>query len=543
MQHGKNMLTDKIKNFGSFNFHENLALGAYFFVRFFLYFSSYTSFSIIPNAALLLCGAVRFNNLFLRSLHYTLITVMAVFLFYYDSYLPGFEQILTSIHENHDIEIIDSLLQMIFTSLILIICFIVIIVVFLSDVVHVYTVLAVIFAIIGIQSISPFMINQLQAETTASTAENTGTSSDLVPQIGDKTAANIEKYSQDIFAKEASRLISMPYELPANFESFDILMVNICSMATDDIAASNQLNNELFSKFDIYFDSFNSATSYSTPATLRLLLSNCGHRTEHELYSEVKKECQLLTAMERIGYQIYVFFDHNGIYGSYKQTLHDLAGLPDNIYPLNKLNTRYTSFDGTTISADDDVFRAFVNIADKSSGQIFGFMNLISLHDGNHILGEKHSAPYYPRLKTMLSDLSALVEMLSKRKRNTMLMIVPEHGAAIRGDKMQIARLREIPTDTITTVPVMVKFFGVDYPVTKHHLKGPHSYLAISELIKRAIENNVFSKEHATANIDDIVTDLPMQSFIAESTNALFLNFKGTSMYKLKGEEWAEYKK
>ncbi len=33
-------------------------------------------------------------------------------------------------------------------------------------------------------------------------------------------------------------------------------------------------------------------------------------------------------------------------------------------------------------------------------------------------------------------------------------------AAAIRGDKMQIAKLREIPTEKITRIPVGVSFLG-----------------------------------------------------------------------------------
>ncbi len=39
---------------------------------------------------------------------------------------------------------------------------------------------------------------------------------------------------------------------------------------------------------------------------------------------------------------------------------------------------------------------------------------------------------------------------------------MPEHGAALRGDKMQIAGMREIPTPAITLVPVGIKVIGQD---------------------------------------------------------------------------------
>ena len=39
-----------------------------------------------------------------------------------------------------------------------------------------------------------------------------------------------------------------------------------------------------------------------------------------------------------------------------------------------------------------------------------------------------------------------------------MLVVVPEHGAAEKGDKVQVAHLRDIPSPAITHVPALVKF-------------------------------------------------------------------------------------
>lgn len=129
-------------------------------------------------------------------------------------------------------------------------------------------------------------------------------------------------------------------------------------------------------------------------------------------------------------------------------------------------------------------------------------MNLLSLHDGNRLAGEKKSQSYAPRLKLLLDDLEDFIENIKKSKRNTIFIMVPEHGAAIRSDKMQIAKLREIPTDKITRIPVGVSFLGaqrnaVGGGIAKAHktkrIKGFYSYLAISEIVKRSIEDNVFA--------------------------------------------------
>ena len=57
-----------------------------------------------------------------------------------------------------------------------------------------------------------------------------------------------------------------------------------------------------------------------------------------------------------------------------------------------------------------------------------------------------------------------------------MLIIVPEHGAAVRGDRIQTPRLRDIPSRRITQVPVMVKFFGLNkLPKTPVHVTSDTS--------------------------------------------------------------------
>ncbi|WP_350563795.1 cellulose biosynthesis protein BcsG, partial [Psychrobacter sp. CAL346-MNA-CIBAN-0220] len=71
----------------------------------------------------------------------------------------------------------------------------------------------------------------------------------------------------------------------------------------------------------------------------------------------------------------------------------------------------------------------------------------------------------YPvRQQNLFSDINQFIKNLEKRGRNVMLMLVPEHGAALQGDKVQFAGLREIPSPSIVTVPAAIKFIGPDLP-------------------------------------------------------------------------------
>uniref|UniRef100_UPI00402A7E48 cellulose biosynthesis protein BcsG n=1 Tax=Succinivibrio sp. TaxID=2053619 RepID=UPI00402A7E48 len=77
-------------------------------------------------------------------------------------------------------------------------------------------------------------------------------------------------------------------------------------------------------------------------------------------------------------------------------------------------------------------------------------------------------------------------------------------------------------------------------------IKGFYSYLAISEIVKRSIEDNVFApnKNDDTSKTDkiaDVFYDLPQTAFISESTNTYYMNFQHQDFYKLKGEHWEKY--
>ena len=76
--------------------------------------------------------------------------------------------------------------------------------------------------------------------------------------------------------------------------------------------------------------------------------------------------------------------------------------------------------------------------------------------------------------------------------------MVPEHGAGMRGDRMQISGMREIPAATIVHTPVAMKIFGPNMKRTgeTYHVKAPSSYLAISTLVSRLLEREYLRQRH-----------------------------------------------
>jgi hypothetical protein len=76
------------------------------------------------------------------------------------------------------------------------------------------------------------------------------------------------------------------------------------------------------------------------------------------------------------------------------------------------------------------------------------YYNSITLHDGVHAPDASASnsiATYKPRLQQLLDDFARFTQELKASGRPTVLIMLPEHGANLRGDSMQIPGMREIP--------------------------------------------------------------------------------------------------
>ena len=548
-------LKEIIKTKLSFSLRISSLVGTYFLFEFGLYFMNLSGFDFALNLVLFLLCLFSIRVKSLNKIYKTFLIIFGLVLLYHDSYLPMLSPQV--VYEEKGIAGVFELLSTFVSdyfdfSYLGIFILVFIAVFFINDFLKVTTIVVICFITVACLNISALSVAK---ESKSQSVENVvADSADIPPQIGTADSQGVENYLQTFLELERQRIVTMPSTLPENFTPFDIVIVNICSMATDDIEASNLLKHPLFRTFDFSFDTFNSVSSYSTPSSLRLLRSNCGQMTEAQMYKERRSECELITSVEQLGYQSEVYFDHNGKYGDYLKTLHDLGGLNENIHDLSKLAVKYNAFDGSAIRSDSDLFKAYVNnIARNGNVNNITFMNLLSLHDGNRLAGEKKSQSYAPRLKLLLDNLEDFIKDIKDSNRNTLFIMVPEHGAAIRGDKMQIAKLREIPTDKITRIPVGVSFLGAERNAvgggtSKAHktqrIKGFYSYLAISEIVKRSIEDNVFAKneeDSKTDKIADVFYDLPQTAFIAESTNAYYMNFQHQDFYKLKGEHWEKY--
>lgn len=515
----------------------------YFVLKFALAAFGYINLDFLGNALLMAWLLLPIDRRALRILRGGLGFVAAVVLIYSESWLPGIESIMankagiTGFSLLYVTELAIDFInpQMVGWGLLaLLLYFLLRNYLRLTFFTIVYFLGAVTFPFV--QSLLPEDAPVQVAGTATSTqAPTTGKAkSDDLKAVGEWYSAFIDY--------ERERRATMPQGLSEKDTPFDILLLSICSLSNDDLAASQLDTHPVFNRFNIRFDEFNSATGYSGPALLRLLNGACGQPSHNDLYGERRTECEVMTRLGTLGYTQRLLMDHSGEYDNFLQSLRDKAGVTA---PLDntKFPLRYMGFDDEEISDSLAVLRHWQRMQARSKDRrTVTLMNFIALHDGNRLPGRGRSEPFKPRAKRMFDDLNTFMNELERSGRKVMLVIVPEHGAAVRGDKIQAPRLRDIPNLRITQVPVMVKFFGLKgLPTEAIHVTGNTSYLALTSLIGKTLETDYFGKQGGSVPLEDLVKDLPQTNPVSENGQAQVLKYKDRQYVRMNGGEWKPY--
>ena len=198
-------------------------------------------------------------------------------------------------------------------------------------------------------------------------------------------------------------------------------------------------------------------------------------------------------------------------------------------------------FDNSPIYSDEAVLDGWLEQADDCKPCAM-YYNTTSLHDGNQLENQPrvNSKETYPiRHKNLFADINQFVKKLEKRGRNVMLMIVPEHGANLKGDKVQFAGLREIPSPAIVSVPVAIKFIGSDVQnYSQIVVDDSTSYFALSELVSKALQTDVFGGNNSVANL---LENLPTAPKVAENEGTIMMYVNQRPFIQLDGGDWSAY--
>lgn len=354
------------------------------------------------------------------------------------------------------------------------------------------------------------------------------------------TEENLNAYLNAFYAHENTRRTLFPATLPSGNGDFDIVLLNICSLASDDLSYSGLEKADFLSRLDITFENFNSATSYSGPATLRLLKSACGQSSHASLYTS-RPECELFTALSLLNFKEQAFFDHSGTFGDYLKSLKEVGGLSVPLAAQRDYRVALKAFDGEGIYAASDVFNHYLKEGQGRTGEsTLTLMNLIALHDGNTDLSGR-PLDFKTRAISLFKDISEFMEALEKSGRKTLLIVIPEHGAALRGDRIQLSRLRDIPSPSLTRVPAGLKFVGLKRPLEKHSVTEPASYQALSELIARIL-NGGFMREDSTLSTVTLTSHLPVTEEVSENANATVIRYADAYYLRLENRPWIRYR-
>lgn len=359
---------------------------------------------------------------------------------------------------------------------------------------------------------------------------------------GKPSSQQLDDILQAFYQTEKSRRVGFP-AAPSS-TPFDVLLINICSLAWSDLEASGLATHPLLANMDVIFDDFNSATSYSGPAVLRLMRASCGQPAHNELYQPADGHCYLLENLRALGYINHTALNHDGSFQGFLDEITAGGRFPQPYVPTG-IRPSMTGFDNSPIWDDLEALSGWWNTRLKSGAERAALLyNTISLHDGNREAtadGGGRSAPFSTRAQRMFDELNAFIEQLERSGRKAVVVLIPEHGAALEGDRMQIAGMREVPASSITHVPVGVRLVGAKSSSARQvaHVQGHTSYLALSELLSRLLAADVFAQD--SIDWTALTADLPQTPVVSENEGTVLMVHDGIPYIRMGGRNWIEY--
>ena len=343
------------------------------------------------------------------------------------------------------------------------------------------------------------------------------------------------------YTRENGRVVAFPKDL-ANVP-FDIVIIHICSLSWDDLEVAGQAHPRLLDGVNILFTEFNSATSYSTPAALRLLRASCGQLEHGRLYDPWSSNCDLVDQLRGAGYRTYAAYNFNPGDYSMSADLTRLAGLEGPI-SVAGVPEQMLSYDGKPVFENRPELQRWLEARQKDgAARAMLFYNTISLHGGGH-----ENQPGWwkvPRvafftkvLDELGDDVQSFEKDLVAGGRSAVVMIVPEHGAALRGSAVEAADLRDIPLPRLTKVPVGVRFVG---PLFAHApsgllVKRPSSYLALAKMLADLLADPSLASDKTT--LQQMLEDLPQTEFMSETEKWKVFRFSGRYYVYGKDKTW-----
>ncbi|MDF0604991.1 cellulose biosynthesis protein BcsG [Neisseriaceae bacterium TC5R-5] len=357
-----------------------------------------------------------------------------------------------------------------------------------------------------------------------------------VPAIQQTPDAELQAF----YRSESQRKVQ--FLPPAADSAFDVLLIHVCSLAWDDLREVGLDNSPLLSRFDFVFTHFNTATPYSGPAALRVLRASCGQTSHKGLYEPGNSQCFLFENLARLGFKNELLLNHDGHFDDFLSLLRKEGRLSLPLLSQQGQTVAQRGFDDSPIYDDYGMLKHWLEQRQQDqSSHIAAYYNTISLHDGNRLLDQPNLNSldsYKARAHKLFSDLGLFIDDLERSQRKVILLLVPEHGAALHGDKQQFAGLRDIPTPAITIVPAAIKVIGGQGKPLPVRLDQPVSYLAISDILAQMLNRSPFGADYQPTSYSQ---KLPNTPFVAEDADNIVMQRGKQYLWRQSGGEWAGY--
>jgi cellulose synthase operon protein YhjU len=305
--------------------------------------------------------------------------------------------------------------------------------------------------------------------------------------------------------------------------AFDVVYLHVCSLSWDDLRDVGMAEVPFFRQFDYLLTDFNSVTSHSTIAALRLLRSTCGQTSQEALYRRGNRECYTLDALREAGYQTWFALNHTGEYMGFTQDV-QTWGHADAPLDIEDLPVSQVDFDGEPIRSDAAVLDRWLEDRERSGARRAAlYYNTITLHIGGTRVGapaasSNNDDAYRQDINVLFDDFDRFFARLAASGRDTVVLFVPEHGAALRGTKLQPSGLREIPLPRITNVPVGVKLIGRRAPSDSRPqqvIASPTSYRSLAAFVADFLKRSPFEETAWTQGLPAV--QVPVIPFLAEN--------------------------
>ncbi len=360
-----------------------------------------------------------------------------------------------------------------------------------------------------------------------------------------ETSVDLNSQLRSFFNREAQRQVRFP-PYSAERQPFDILFLSICSLSWHDLSLIDQTQHPLLQDFDFVFEQFNSATSYSGPALLRLTRASCGQAPHQQLYQGSAPECRLIEQLQQQGYRPALLMNHDGAFDSFLENTRRYGHIDAELEPLDGLPQIQKAFDGSPIYSDLAVLENWWQQRQGSSADTaVAIYNSTSLHDGNRVIGGEQNRGgqynYQRQVQRLFGDLEQFIDRLQQSNRNVVVVLIPEHGANLSGDAMQIPGMREIPTPALTRVPVAIKLIGPNLrrQGPSARIEQPTSYQALGQLMADFLAADIFAQSQFDPS--DWLSSLPTTETISQNEGSTVITIDNNSYLSLGNGSWTRY--